>query len=150
MIRDDRGLDDDFQSNEKLFFRCKAEWIDQNGRIRLAHVRAPDQSVNREKFSKRYDVLLPIDDTSSPKLIYWGVASVDVQDVPTHGVSTGGLIFSFTVEHDPLENNYGHTELRAYKNNKREMKSDNINKAVRKEYRAKLAERTRIEISPLI
>jgi hypothetical protein len=61
MRRNGRNVEPVFADNERLYMRCQAEWVDELGRIKPAYVHFPDQSVNRARFSKFYDVLLPMD-----------------------------------------------------------------------------------------
>ncbi len=150
MYRNGRPVVPDLENTEKLYFRCLRSSIDTSGRIKHASIRFPDQSVNREKFSSPTDVLLPDKSKSSKDWILWGVAFVIVSDVPSELISDGGIYYSFTAEHDPLDDNYGHTELRAYKSGKRESKKKKINKTVQKEYRVKLAFRTKVAVQPLV
>jgi hypothetical protein len=149
MFRNGRSVDQQFSSNEPLFFRCKSEWID-SGRLKSAYIRFPDQSVNRAKYSKASDVLIPDTQQKSRDWIYWGVAQVNVNDIPSPTQSIGGVAYKFTVEHDPVDDNYGHSELRVYKGKDRVGDTENVNKGIKKEYRAELAKKTRICIMPLI
>ena len=118
MPRNGRPIDSDMPGHELLYLRCKAGWIDVNGRLKAANVHFPDQSVNRERYSSRYDVLLPNQEAETAEWIFWGVVKLTVEDVPSKGESPSNVAVTFTVEHDPLDDNYGHTELRAYKNGK--------------------------------
>jgi len=150
MYRNGRPLDAAFLANERLFFRCTLDGIGDEGRIKPASIHPPDQSVNREKYSSCRDVLLPDGSPRSKVWILWGVAMILVEDVPPETRSAGGIAFRFTVEHDPLDDNYGHSELRVYKNGQRERDKKKMNSQVKKEYRTKLALRTRVVIKPLI
>ena len=47
MFRDNRLPDREFVPTESLYFRCVREWVDSQNRIKPAHIRFPDQSVNR-------------------------------------------------------------------------------------------------------
>lgn len=149
MYRNGRPADALFLSAERLFFRCKAEWVDEGGRIKSAYIRFPDQSVNREKYSRPADVLLPDDSERSQDLILWGVAIIRAGDVPSSMSTDGKVHYEFSVEHDPYDDNYSHSELRVYKNKKRETSSGKVNQKVRKKYRTDLAEKTRVVIRPL-
>ena len=82
--------------------------------------------------------------------ILWGVAAFCAGDLPPKTQTTGDVKYEFTVEHDPLDDNYGHSELRVYKDGKREKDTKKINTGVKKEYRTKLAFRTRIVVRPLV
>ena len=75
---------------------------------------------------------------------------VQISDLPPDIASPGGVSFSFTAEHDPLEDNYSHSELRVYKNGIREQAKKKINSQVKKKYRTDMAFRTRLVVRPLI
>lgn len=148
MYRNERDVDLKFLDREKLFIRCKRDWLDPNNRVKAANIHFPDQSVNREKYSESYDVLLPNADTKDPGLIYWGVAVFTVCDIPPSDSTSGGTKFTFTVEHDPDSDNFGHSEMRVYKNGNREQSKNKISAEVKKAYRAKLAMKTGLVIEP--
>lgn len=144
-----RPLDPEFASEEWLYFRCMAEWI-ECGRIKPANVHFPDQSVNRQKYSRPRDVLLPDDSEESCNWLLWGVVGIQVRDLPPEMRTGGGIPYSFPVEHDPLPNNYSHSELRVFKNGVRETSKGKINNQIKKEYRTRLALRTSVIVSPLV
>jgi len=150
MYRAGRPIDPDFLVSEKLFFRCMLDWIDERGRIKPAGIHFPDQSVNREKYSRCTDVLLPDGSQRSKAWVLWGVVVIRVEDLPPETRSAGDIAYRFTVEHDPLEDNYGHSELRVYKDGQRESNKKKIGSLVKKEYRTKLALRTRVIVQPLV
>lgn len=133
---------------ERLFLRCQREWVADDGTIKPANIHFPDQSVNREKYSRLCDVLLP-DGPDTLKWVYQGVASLAVKDVPKQMTSAGNVVFDFTVEHDPLDDNFGHAELRVYKSGKREKNKGKINSEVKKAYRTEVGLRTRVVFWPL-
>lgn len=148
MHRNGRDIDSTFVEQEKLFIRCRRDWLDENQRVKPANIHFPDQSVNREKYSEDYDVLLPNAETTDLGLIYWGVAVFLMRDIPASDSTSGGTKFTFTVEHDPDSDNFGHSEMRVYKNGKREQNKNKISDVVKKAYRAKLAMRTGLIIEP--
>jgi hypothetical protein len=150
MYRDGRPVDDEFQQSELLFFRCKHDEVLATDQIKPSAVHFPDQSVNREKYSRHRDVLLPDGSPKSEAWILWGVARVYVRDIPTEMKSSGSISYQFTVEHDPQEENYAHSELRVYKNGQREKDKKKINEQIKKAYRTKLALSARVITKPLV
>ena len=150
MYQNGRPVDPDFPATEKLYFRCMLNGISQTGQIKPTYIHFPDQSVNRERFGRPRDVLLPDGSKRSKTWILWGVAMILVGDLPPEMRTNGGITYSFTAEHDPWEDNYGHSELRVYKDGQRESDKKKINPHVKKEYRAKLALRTRVIVQPII
>lgn len=145
-----RPVDSDMPPTERLYFRCMRDWLDDNDSVRPAQIQFPDQSVNRERYSRPRDVLLPDGALVSRNWILWGVSMVQISDLPPDIASPGGVSFSFTAEHDPLEDNYSHSELRVYKNGIREQAKKKINSQVKKKYRTDMAFRTRLVVRPLI
>jgi hypothetical protein len=159
MYRRGRPVDPDFQPSEGLFFRCQQESIQEDRRIKPASVRFPDQSVNREKFSRCTDVLMPSasrdEQENSQEWILWGVAKILVSDIPAPMETVGGrpnqaMTYSFTVAHDPEEDNYGHSELRVFKNGQRESDKRRISDNVKKRYRTMIALKAGLVVRPLI
>ena len=80
--------------------------------VHPACIRAPVQSVNRSKYSKPEWVLL----ARYPQFLHWGYGSFKVSDIPESITSEFGITHFFKVEHVPLDDNYSHSEVRAYKN----------------------------------
>jgi hypothetical protein len=151
MYRRGRSIDNLFDSTEELYVRCKKDWINDGESIKPANIRFPDQSVNRAKYSKPRDVLLPDSSGRYREQIHWGVARITVNDVPRVIVSTGGGVeCHFTVEHDPLEDNYGHSELRVYKEGNRVKDGKKVNQKVKKQYRTIVGLKSRVIVRPLI
>jgi len=150
MYRNGRPIDSEFHQSERLFFRCKLDAVFEADQLKPASVRFPDQSVNREKYGRCRDVLLPDESPKSKNWILWGVARIHVRDIPTEAKSSGGVAYQFAVEHDPQEDNYAHSELRVYKNGQREQGGKRINQQIKKEFRTRLALSARVIVKPLI
>jgi hypothetical protein len=72
-----------------------------------------------------------------------------VDDVPGSLDSEGGTAIEFSVEHVPEEENYAHSEVRAYKNGRHDRKLD-VPKTVKARFRQVLSEKTRIAIEPRV
>src|SRR5687767_14248952 len=81
MYRRQRPIDPLLPPHERLFMRCPREWVDAD-RIKPAYIHFPDQSVNRAKYSRPQDVLLPDGTAQSKDWLFWGVAAFQVADVP--------------------------------------------------------------------
>lgn len=141
-----RELVPDFTDTERLFFRVASKDI-QSGRVLPAGVHFPNQSVNRERFSFACDVLLP--EPANEKSRRWyllGVACFLAADFPRECRDGANVIYKFTVEHAPVEDNYSHSEVRAYKDGVLNQKGT---KLIRKEYRADLAGKLKVIVAPL-
>ena len=150
MLQNGRPPDPDFAGDELLYHRCLKEWVDEDQKILPAYVHFPDQSVNRSKYSRPWHVLVPDGAKGSAEWIYWGIARTTVSAIPGPIETSGGVPYSFSVEHDPLQRNFGHSELSAYKNGIRERNKNKINELVKKRYRQLLSEQTRVILSPEI
>ena len=150
MFRNSRPVDPGFATTERLFLRCTRDMIDENGRMKVSAVAFPNQSVNRGKYSRPSDVLLPELRPGAGDWILWGVVEFAVMDIPETIESTGGVATTFGVEHEPTNDNYSHSELSASKGGKRQHRSKAINIEVKKEYRTRLAQETRLIIRALV
>lgn len=105
-------------------------------------IKFPDWSVNRSKYSEPDDVLIP-------SYLDWGIAEFQVESVPKKMESPGNVVFEFKVEHDPVDDNYSHSEVRTYKEGTHHKNID-VNKTVKKQFRQMLSDRTRLIRSPKI
>lgn len=130
-----------FYPDEPLYLRIKPKyfsgaapnWND----ITVNHIRFPNFSVNRGEYSQPEDVL-------KPKWLDCGIAKFLVRDVPERVVEDQSCTFG--VEHLPekedkardIEENYAHSEVRAYKNGKF---GEEPNRAARLKFRAILRNR---------
>lgn len=139
MFRNGRPLDPVFEPTEDLYLRCSAEHVDveQKHALPLA-VTFTNQSVNRGKYSKPEWVLVP-------RWFDWGIAAFTVQDVPESLSSEGKVRYDFKVEHDPLEDNYAHSEIRTYKGGRYEPDAGKkVTKQVKLRFRTSLCEKARL------
>ncbi len=133
MYRVGRPIDSYFEEDELLYNRCRLEHVDGE-RLLPTGIRFPDWSVNRGKYSEPEDVLIP-------EYWDWGIAQFEVSSVPKSLNLPGNTQFEFRVEHDPLENNYSHSEVRTYKDGNHHRKLE-VNKTVKKQFRQILSDRT--------
>ena len=139
MYRAGRPEDPDFEPHERLFYRCLKIHV-ESGRVLPAAFRSPDFSVNREKYSEPEDVLVPSYES-------WGVAGFEVSVIPSEMSSPGGVRYQFRVDHVPEEDNYSHSEVRAYKVGvyNRKLKVHDI---VKKQFRQILSDSARVIKEP--
>lgn len=119
MFKQGCGPDNNFASDEKLYFRIHKECImvDQDdGTIELnedkLHV---IQSCNRSKdcdypYSVLYGENLDVYHHDC------GYGEMLVQDIPESQITSGDVKYSYSVTHVPLENVYPHSELQIFKN----------------------------------
>lgn len=130
-----RREDQDFPQDELLYYRFKDHGYTRNGAPTLRQIikeqlRFPDTSVNREKYSQPEDVLWP-------EYFNWGVLAFPVRAVLVELMSGDGRTFRFVVQHDPLWNNYSHSEIRIHESGSRMTKKPT--KAVRREFRGRVS-----------
>ncbi len=135
MYRAGRPVDPDFADDELLYNRCRAVHVAEQ-RLLPEGIKFPDWSVNRSKYSEPDDVLLP-------SYSDWGIVEFKVDSVPKKLISPGEVVFEFKVEHDPVEDNYSHSEVRTYKGGVHNKKID-PNTAVKKQFRQMLSDKTRL------
>ena len=125
-----------FDPQERLFQRFD-KLIEEGGHLYPAQVHFPDFSVNRERFSKPEDVLLPI-------YLKWGIVAFKVKDIPDKKIVNEGAeeetIYSFIIVHIPQSDNYAHSEVRTEKNGVYK-KGKIKNKDVKRYFRYKLSEK---------
>ena len=150
-----RSADAEFSPSEILYFRFTARNLDDTGGLRLAAIRFPTQSVNRQKYSKPFDVLAPeprkLDGVGrSKEWLYYGVAAFPAGCVPAFLEDSGSqVICDFRVEHDPLEYNYAHAEIRAFVEGKRLLEKKGVSRSDRKKFRMKIFEQVTVLVKPL-
>lgn len=142
MYRRGRPVDPEFNPDEQLYYRVTRHGVaDDLSRILPEAFRSPDFSCNRGKYSKPLDVLLPHYQDH-------GVAEFLVQDIPERLASEGDVVYEFRVFHDPLVDNYAHSEVRALREGQnRPRKLPNL---VKKTFRQLLSDRTRLIRVPVV
>jgi len=131
MFRNGRPIDPVFLPDEELYIRF--DRIDGEN-VDPACIKAPVQSVNRSKYSKAEWVLV----ARYPQFIDWGYGSFKVCDIPESITSEFGITHFFKVEHAPLDDNYSHSEVRAYKNGELVRRKNDV---IRLKYRVILSQR---------
>lgn len=118
--------------NDEFVFRVFSDWLDGNELKRDQIPPCPDFSVNHIKNDgKWWHVLLPDPAPKQPespeekkrrrRALCTGV--VGFRGIPSR-CEFSGIQYRFVVEHDPLEHNYCHCEVRIYENAKRLSRSD--------------------------
>ncbi|MCD6183171.1 MAG: hypothetical protein J7K01_02595 [Thermovirga sp.] len=131
--RNGRPLDNIFLDEEQLFYRVE-DAIIEDGKIPPATIKFPNTSMNREKYSEPEDVL----EGKSGHSVYKMKAS---QARCTHQTDGGdGRITAYDLKpvHDPVEDNYSHTELRLFKNNENRHVTGRVSSNVKREFRNEL------------
>ena len=139
LLQGDREVDNHFSPEESLYIRCFSDHVTENGRVLALGFRFPNFSCNRERYGELADVLYPV-------YLDWGVATYQVRQVPSPLLSGDQKrTFDIKVEHDPLEHNYPHCEIRAFEERS---KTDSVPKAVKKRFRQEMSERASVLKTP--
>lgn len=124
-------MDPHFEPHEFLYYRISVKGP-VGSRPAGVDIRLPEDSVNRAKYSEPEDVLYP-------NYFHLGVAQFKVGSLPEPR-QAGDLVFRLTVEHDPEEDNYAHSEVRSYRQGLRVTHSGKIPVLVKAEFRQLIAE----------
>jgi len=119
MRRNGRPLDPCFTAEEELFIRFPAD-----GEATPSHIRLPAQSLNRSKYSNTAWLLIPPYESNK-------IGVFKVGQIPRPEVSLGSVEYEFKIEHDPLDNNYAHSNLQTYKGGLPLREGAHINQAVK-------------------
>lgn len=109
--------DHPFANQEKLFHAVREIHV-QNGRTVLPDaIRLPSISCNREKYRSFPEAVLAAV-SGKPQLGYLYVACLLAGDIPPPETADEHVFWEFFVEHDPCEDNYSHSEVRARRRGK--------------------------------
>jgi hypothetical protein len=114
MLRNGRSIIDHFPSNEAIFhrFRHDHRLVHDSGQI-FFNIPMPRTSVNRSHPDGQWnDVLL----VKWPQYRDWGVFSFKAGDLPAYYQTAPDHELHFRLVHDPVDDNYYHSEIRAYRN----------------------------------
>ena len=141
MFRRNRPIDENFDLEEELYYRCQAQHVDEQ-RLLPGAIRFPNFSVNRSKYSEPEDVLIP-------SYQDWGIATFRVGNLPEPELTDDTTEYEWRVVHDPLEDNYAHSEVRTFKNS---VYSENLKvpSTIKKKFRQILSERIIVTHHPKI
>jgi len=143
MIRRGRPSDPEaFRDEEELFRAFEPEaW--QGDRISIDAIGLPDLSVNWGKHGPA-EWLLLLDAFAG-----CGVGAFKVGDVPKKLEHLGSYVFMFDLAHDPTENNYPHSIIRALDERGRHIRDEQgLNPQVHLRWRNRLRQRIHLRIRP--
>jgi hypothetical protein len=107
MLANGRNPDPTFEPNEELYIRF--DQMDGKA-VSPICIKCP-QSSNRSKYSQPEWVLL----CDYPKFVNFGYGSIQVCEIPPELTSDGNIVFAFKPTHAPLDDNYSHTDIEAFK-----------------------------------
>ena len=116
----------DFDPAENLFVRVEPDQV-INGEVKITAIRLPEQSVNRERFSPPWWVLIPSPEQPAEKFRDCSVFAIARSDVPSKVEVSPGVdhVFEFRVAHVPVENNYAHSEIGVFRGGHQQRKIKN-------------------------
>lgn len=141
MYRKGRPVDPFFEPTECLFMRLDPAHV-ADGKPLCTGFRFPDQSVNREKYTDDPKWVL------FPDFFAMAVAQFRVEHIPETVSSAGGVAYTFRVEHDPKDDNYGHSEIRVFRDKERVFKSRKVNSSAKLQFRMRLSEKSSVAYMP--
>lgn len=110
---------------ESFYWRFYTKELSSEDGPTDAMIKPPDQSVNRSGLGgKPWFALMPepgvIDSEAIAKKLNMGILTFQATAVPTPFQSdTSTTRFDFVLEHDPLDHNYHHCEIRVYSSGRR-------------------------------
>ena len=137
MYRWGRPADPSFRPNERVFMRFLDVGYSRPGhalsvyQILKERLRIPGQSFNRERFGQPTDVLYP-------RYFDWGILVIPAPIMFRSETSGDNKVYRFQLEHVPLWNNIGHSEIHVYLNNRRLRSQKETTGKVRNHYRESL------------
>ena len=142
-----RDRDDVFDLDEVFYHRVHPSRIQSDGKVDPAHVRCPDLSSNRSKYSKPFFVLYPRATVGNYAVFRFGL-----QEVPPQIMSPnpGGkpTVYDVRTVHDPIndpgQENYGHCETRVFRNEER-MTSGKVSRGAVKFFQAEMSKVLELE-----
>lgn len=131
MIRNGRPEVQVFEDHEWLYFRWFSDWCGsehQNpARISQNHIPIPDQSVNRSGLDGRGWFVLMCEPNEEKqranRKLCQGILAFKYANLPSP-LTFQQSEYTFKCEHDPLEHNYQHCEIRVYRDGARLTGSD--------------------------
>jgi hypothetical protein len=144
MLRRGRPVDKAFEPEHLLYMRITDEDVVE-GIVIPARIRAFDQSVNWSKYSWPWDVVFDHGGC--------GVSTVAISELPPPLPKilpdNKSKYHTFIPEHVPEDQNYSHSEIRAWKAGTKLTKSSQIGEVAKKEYQNFMSAVLEIIIDPI-
>jgi hypothetical protein len=133
----------DIDPTERLFRRVSPDdWGEPHPEVDALDI--PDMSVNRGRpIGEPIWVLLESDEYSD-----WGIVYFVAGEIPSRMSHSDGSEFTFQTVHVPLEENYPHSEIWAYKNGERSQAKRLFDRDFSLRWRNALLQRTRVFLRP--
>jgi hypothetical protein len=142
MFRNNRARVD-IDPAERLFRRVSPDdWGEPHPEVDALDI--PDMSVNRGKpIGEPTWVLLESDEYAE-----WGIVFFVAGEIPPRMSHADGSEFTFQATHVPLDENYPHSEIWAYKDGERAQARRLFDRDLSLRWRNALLQRTRVYIRP--
>lgn len=144
MLARGRAPDQEYAEQEELFRAFEPDALEGRA-IAIDAIELPDLSVNRGKYGPP-EWLLLVD-----RFQGCGVAVFKVEDIPRELEHQGVRRFTFAVVHAPTENNYPHSEIRAYNEQGTHIQAkERLDSDLHLRWRNRLRQRIRVRIMPSV
>jgi len=113
MCRNEREIDNTFHPEEYLFRRVPTKiWDTPDPMPEADAIELPDISVGRSRYG--HPEWTRLDPENDRYFKSWGIIGVKVGLIPPSYQPEGGPAFAYTPSHQPLEQDYPHTEIQAF------------------------------------
>lgn len=147
MKRTGRAGIEAFHQEEVLFRRVPTSiWPSADAPIPLDAIILPDISMARSSLG--HPEWLRLDLHANIFRKNWGVIGVLVRHIPITYQLDGGPLFSYRVQHAPLENDYPHSEVQAFDGERHLDTRESVPEDLHLEWRANLLEAFNTYIRP--
>jgi hypothetical protein len=153
MYRNGRPIDNKFKPTDHLYHRCRKDDVFED-RMLPDRIRSRDPSVNWSKYSKPWDVIF---DHPGEGIVRFIVRDLPIElpksppEPPKNPKKSIAPIklHSFFPIHDPIEDNYSHSEIRTFKDGARVTKGS-LPELAKKEFRQIMSDRSFVILKPRI
>ena len=149
-MSDGRPVDQGYRWYHRLYYRCAAEDV-AGDRLLPVRVKSFDVSVNWSKYSKPWDVIFGHPDAGIALFV---VCEIN-RDLPTELPKSAARPElqpkprTYRPWHEPLDENYSHTEIAVFRDGMRVKKTSQISDEAKKEFRQIISDRSRVIRSPV-
>lgn len=140
--RNSRPKDEIFAPDEYLFRRVEPDLWRESG-VDIDAVMLPNMSVYRQKYSLPEWALL-----ESDQLADWAVVGFKVRDLPSPLMHLGVQLHTFEPRHIPLDENYAHSEVWAFRDGVHIHAKRDIDRILHARWRERLVTQLRTFVRP--
>jgi len=140
-----RFCDPLFLADETLFRRVPTRLWDTADKPPIEAIDLPDISVGRSKYG--HPEWVRHDAVNGKHFDKWGVIGIVVSAIP-NPFANNGVALEFSCVHDPLENDYPHTEIRMFDGGEHLDRLDGISEEMHLLWRESALREVRILLRP--